>query len=196
MLKTLSGRNPSQNETELGQFIDLLRRAGVRSYCEIGARHGDTFYEIMAALPRGSRGLAVDLPGALWGAPGTERALDHACAVLRGLGYRAQSLYTDSQTKLAEDAIYASGPFDAVLIDGDHTYDGVRTDWMRYANLAPIVAFHDIVGEGQAERRSGKPVEVPRLWAEIKASGLTTTQFVAEGSTMGIGVVWPRREAA
>lgn len=193
MLTCLSGRTkPSQDEWELRQFIRLLQNAGVRRYCEIGARHGDTFVEILRALPRGSFGLAVDLPGAAWGQDGTDAYLARACDTLKAEGYDARMLLADSHTRETEDMIYGFAHFDAVLIDGDHTYDGVRTDWHRYANLAPIVAFHDIVGEGQIEKRGGRPVEVPRLWAEIKASGLSYREFIAEGSKMGIGIVYPR----
>ena len=79
--------------------------------------------------------------------------------------------------------------YDAALLDGDHTYAGVSKDWQLYRNIAPIIAFHDIVGTGQAEKVHGNPVEVPRLWAEVKDSGVETVEFVSEGSKMGIGVV-------
>lgn len=191
-LQTLSGRNASQDEWELRQFIRLLKDAGVRRYCEIGARHGDTFAEIMRALPKGSFGLAVDLPGALWGTEKSRPWLSRNVALLATEGYDVQTLFADSHTKEAEDAIYGYGHFDAVLIDGDHTYEGVREDWHRYANLAPIVAFHDIVGTDQVEKVGGRPVEVPRLWAEIKAGPIRTRELIANGSKMGIGISYPQ----
>jgi len=85
-------------------------------------------------------------------------------------------------------AIAQDGPFDALLIDGDHTYEGVKADWENYGHLAKLVAFHDIVGHDQSERVTGRRVEVPRLWAEIKAAGAETVEFVAPESSMGIGV--------
>jgi hypothetical protein len=77
----------------------------------------------------------------------------------------------------------------AALIDGDHRYEGVKADWEAYRKVASIIAFHDIVGDGQAEKKTNIPVEVPRLWQEIKASGLRVREFIAPGSKMGIGVV-------
>src|SRR3546814_13631212 len=53
--------------SELSSLIDLFRQHNVRSYLEIGARHGDSFFEVMRSLPFGSVGIAVDLPGGLWG---------------------------------------------------------------------------------------------------------------------------------
>jgi hypothetical protein len=82
------------------------------------------------------------------------------------------------------------GPYDAILIDGDHTYEGVRKDWQAYGGMARIVAFHDIVGTGQKENVTGRVVEVPILWQEIRDSGkYKTVEFVAPRSKMGIGVV-------
>lgn len=190
MLKTLSGRNASQNEAELAAFVTLLCESGVRRYCEIGARHGDTFAEIMAALPVGAYGLAVDLPGGLWGTSKSAVALRRACAVLEGMGRKVECLFGDSHDRFIATAIYDRGPFDAVFIDADHSYEAVAADWRIYRSLAPIVAFHDIAGHGQIERVGGHPVEVPRLWAQIKSAGFATREFVDEGSAMGIGVVY------
>lgn len=189
MLTTFSGRRPSQNEFELRGFIALLLEHGVRRYCEIGAREGDTFHEVMRALPADSEGLAVDLPGGLWGKRTTAAALVRAVNDLNERGVRCLSLFGDSRDKAVRETVHFSGPFDALLIDGDHTYAGVSADWEAYRGAARLVAFHDIVGTGQAEKVYGRAVEVPRLWAEIKASGLATVEFVAPGSRMGIGVV-------
>lgn len=187
MLKTFSGRNPSQNEFELRGFIDLLRASRVTKYLEIGARHGDTFHEVMLRLPAGSRGVAVDLPGALWGKSDTGAALERAAADLRQRGYEIDVILGDSTCDIVRNAVAGFGPYDAALIDGDHTYDGVRADWEAYGDCAPLVAFHDIVGAGQAEKVHGNPVEVPRFWDEIKNAD--SVEFVDEGSKMGIGVM-------
>lgn len=190
MLKTFSGRRPSQNEHELRSLIALLFDRGVRRYLEIGAREGDTFHEVLLALPTGASGVAVDLPGALWGKDSSRARLKQAVHDLTDRGFSASCLFGDSQTEATQRLVVSRGPYDAILIDGDHTYAGVRSDWEAYGRLAPIVAFHDIVGAGQAEKAYGTPVEVPRLWAEIKESGLQTVEFVAPGSNMGIGVVF------
>ena len=188
MLQTFSGRRASQDAGELGAFVALLLERGVHSYLEIGARHGDTFHHVMTSLPKGSRGVAVDLPGGLWGTDKSRNHLTKVVADLRSRGYDAQLMFGDSQTAGTEKMIFNRGPYDAALIDGDHSYAGVSRDWALYRKVAPIVAFHDIVGHDQVEKVHGKPVEVPRLWAEIKASGMRTLEFVSPRSKMGIGV--------
>lgn len=190
VLPTFSGRIASQNRYELSCFVELLRQRKVRSYLEIGAREGDTFYEVLMHLPAGSRGVAVDLPGGLWGKSSTKEKLSRAIGSLSMSGYVASAIFGDSKSSGTLNLVRMRGPYDAILIDGDHTYEGVRADWNNYGDLAPIIAFHDIVGVGQKEKVHDNPVEVPRLWAEIKDTpGFTSHEFVAPGSLMGIGVL-------
>lgn len=195
MLKTRSGRRASQRADELLPFIDFLKDRCVRSYLEIGARHGDTFYHVMKSLPKGSLGIAVDLPGGAWGVESSRYALDEAADELRDMGYRIATIYGDSTTDFVKESVFEAlnwyephGAIDAVLIDGDHRYEGVSADWRIWGGMAPIVAFHDIAGEGQIQPTTKDVVEVPRLWSELKAQ-LSTKEFVGQGSAMGIGVV-------
>jgi hypothetical protein len=190
VLTSFSGRRPSQVEGELRGFIALLQSRDVRAYAEIGSREGDTFHEVMTALPAGARGLALDLPGGLWGNERTRSKLPEAVADLSRRGYDAAYLFADSQKLKTLREVESRGPFDAILIDGDHTYAGVTRDWKLYRNLAPLIGFHDIVGDDCTDKVTGSAVEVPRLWAEIKASGRKTLEFVEPDSKMGIGVVF------
>lgn len=188
MLTTFSGRRPSQIEEELNGFVDLLRAEGVKVYGEVGAREGDTFHHVLSALP-GCRGVAMDLPGGLWGKLSTRAKLERAIADLTANGRDASCMFGDSKTAAAIRQFQGRGPYDAILIDGDHTLTGVTADWNNYRGMARIIAFHDIVGTGQRDRVQQREVEVPVLWESIKASGLRTMEFVAPGSAMGIGVV-------
>lgn len=190
MLKTFSGRKASQDEFELRSFIALLQDHGVRRYLEVGSREGDTFHEVLKSLPAGSTGLACDLPGGLWGKVTTRRKLEAAVNDLVTRGYPASTLFGDSKDRDVIEFVAGAGPYDAILIDGDHTYKGVKADWDNYRHMAPLIAFHDITGAGQAEKVYGRQVEVPVLWEEIKAAGYRTTEFIAPDSLMGIGVVF------
>jgi cephalosporin hydroxylase len=187
-MNTFSGRKASQDEREITAFIDLLRERNVKSYLEIGARHGDTFHDVMCSLPRGSLGVAVDFPGALWGTLKSLKALDKAFVDLIEKGYRVTKILGDSRKADVIQRVQAFGKFDAALIDGDHTYHGIKTDWENYSPLSSLVALHDIVGYGQAEKVYGNPVEVPRFWEEIKPTLGQYTEFISPGSLMGIGV--------
>lgn len=205
MLQTFSGRRASQNEFELDSLIQFMIEHNVTAYLEIGARHGDTFHYVMSKLPAGSHGLAVDLPGGLWGRADTAKPLRRAIQDLCMKGYNADYLLGDSHEKIMIDKIFAwakehipSGVYDAVLIDGDHTYKAVKLDYDNYGTHR-IVAFHDIVGDGQAEKVKNNPVEVPKLWKELfqENFGKTTNklfEFVDKDSKMGIGVIYDDSE--
>lgn len=183
---TFSGRRASQDEYELSKLIDFLKGIGVRKYLEVGAREGDTFHEIMTSLPKRSFGVAVDLPGGLWGKITTSKKLESAKSDLLRKGYDVKVILGNSTHSSVIDSIKALGKFDAVFIDGDHTYEGVKKDFDNYKELAPVVIFHDIVGDGQFEKVQGNKVEVPVFWNEIKTE--TSLEFVGEESKMGIGV--------
>ena len=187
-MSTFSGHHMSQHPEELRAFIACLTEHRVTRYLEIGARHGDTFHAIMRALPAGSYGLALDMPGGLWGTSKSRKALGRAVADLNKRGYKAQALFANSQNRATRRMVAKRGPFDAILIDADHSLAGVNQDWSLYGDLAPLVAFHDIAGTGQAEKVSGRPVEVPVLWEALKGQH-TVREFIAPGSRMGIGVV-------
>lgn len=183
---TFSGGRASQILQEITAFVLLLKDAGVTSYLEVGARHGDTFHWVMTHLPPGSRGVAVDMPGGKWGRRNTGKYLRKAVADLNRRGYRCKIVLGDSGAAATLRAVKVIAmTFDACLIDGDHRYAGVRRDWELYGPLANLVAFHDIAGDGQG-LRDGTPVEVPRLWREIRDD--QSIELVADGSPMGIGV--------
>jgi hypothetical protein len=186
-MQTRSGRQGSQRMDELLPFIEFLKSRLVRSYLEIGARHGDTFFEVVRSLPKGSLGVAVDLVGGPWGTTASVRYLKEAAAELHQLGYRVRLVWGDSQSAGVRQTVMLSGPYDACLIDGDHRLPGVTADWKAYSKLTTkMVAFHDIVGHGQMNQ--DMKVEVPELWASLKGEH-EVKEFIGTGSKMGIGVV-------
>lgn len=163
-LSTRSGRKASQHPGELNSLIGLFLDRGVTSYLEIGARHGDTFFEVMRSLPEGSRGVAVDLPEGPWGASGSRESLQEAVSELQNLGMGTLGVLGDSRSEAVLQRVRELGPYDAVLIDGDHRYEAVSSDFRHYQ--APITAFHDIAGHGLT--LGDKEMGVPRFWNEIK----------------------------
>lgn len=197
--ETFSGNRASQMTFEIGLLRNWAHYVEATTYLEIGARHGDTFHFMLSEFPAGSKALAVDLPGGLWGIPSSMQALERAVHDLtKGGRIEAACMFGDSQTTETASAVNAwrakhvggGRPFDLALIDGDHRLPGVTRDWELYSPLARFVAFHDIVGVGEAERREGNPVEVPILWERIKSQCPNACrEFVAPGSKMGIGVV-------
>src|SRR5690606_19990704 len=150
---------------ELAPFLAIMG-LGVNSYLEIGSRDGDTFHAVMTALPKGSKGGAVDLPGDVWGSRKSKARLRGAVEGLRQRGYDVFAIFGDSRNANTIAQVVKRGPYDAVFIDGDHRYEGVKADWENYGPLGRIVAFHDIAGGGYTARQGAVEIEVDRLWRE------------------------------
>ncbi len=185
--KTFSGLPAVQVKSELAGLIKLLKKEGVKSYLEIGVARGDTFHEITSSLPRGSRAVAVDMPQAAWGLDGSKAYLDKAVENL-ARGYDARVIYGSSSAPGIVEEVEELGPFDAVLIDGDHTLEGVRADWDNYGRLGKLVIFHDIVDDMRPNRR-GERIDVPLFWAGLKKQ-YPHAEFIGKHSEMGIGVLF------
>jgi predicted O-methyltransferase YrrM len=136
----------SQQLDEAALLYRLARRVGAGRVVEIGRFKGGSTFLIAAALDAGGEVWSYDLHVPSPGLDGT--ALDRGLleALRRyGLEDRVRLIVGDSRTADPPDRC------DLVLIDGDHSYEGVRADWERWRELVPSggrVLFHDAVDYG------------------------------------------------
>ncbi len=189
-MNTYSGHSVRQQSDEVNAFIKLLLAEDVRAYLEIGACHGDTFHAVMSALPKGSKGVAVDLPeSTAKGKTGPRAALKATVADLNAKGYDASVIFGDSTSVGVQQLAMVRGLYDAVLVDGKRHYEVVAKDWLAYGPMARIVAFHGVDADGQITKNGSMQVEVSRLWREIK-SLYCNMEIIGHQRGMGIGVLW------
>lgn len=104
----------------------------------------------------------------------------------------------DPQTRKELEERLAGGLIDLLFIDGDHTYDAVKSDYEMYAPLCRHIAgLHDILTPKLHPR---DPVDVIRFWEELKAENKTDTLLTIQhynprpaqafnGRPLGIGVI-------
>ena len=141
----------TQFPNQFAPYLVAIGRLGVRSYMEIGVDHGGTFLittTYLSRFQRLERATAVDrfeIP-TLRTQPGPASTTD----VLR-----CESTSREVARYVAEHA-----PFDLVLIDGDHSEQGVRRDFELVRPHARAIALHDIVGENTPGVRA--------VWAAIR----------------------------
>lgn len=168
----------SQDEWEFSQF--LLHAAKARSYLEIGCRYGECLRLVANAMEEGGRMVAVDLPNDPW-SPNhhVEIAQARSDALVQCRARHDATIYLgDSQDPGIISAVRRCSPFDLAFIDGDHTYAGVRADWIAYGPMAEVVAFHDI---------NNAEWGVQRLWRELKPHFVTAEYIRGD---WGIGMIW------
>lgn len=172
--------NP-QSEYELGKMLEHV--AGCTKLLEIGSSFGGTLKRMAAVMPKGSTIVSVDLdcddtPKFL----NPMASLKETCRQLSMLGATVHLQIGDSKNKAIIQNVKDYGPYDFAFIDGDHSYEGVKSDWENYGPMAKTVAFHDT---------ASTVLGVAQLWKEIKESGrYRCEEYVAPERQFGIGVVF------
>jgi predicted O-methyltransferase YrrM len=187
-------RGAMQKLRELAPLLALVRRRSPTVAVEIGTARGGTFYAWCQVADPEATIVSIDLPGGHFGGGYTTDDV----SVFRRYGRAQQELHfirADShaaETRARLEEILAGREIDFLMLDGDHTYGGVRQDFEMYAPLVgdgKPIAFHDIVPHPK-----GSSCEVDRLWKEIKSS-YRHNEFIdpAPNQYGGIGVVYWKR---
>jgi cephalosporin hydroxylase len=172
------------------ELLELLRRVQAlqpQRLCEIGTSSGGTLYLLTRVAPEIATIVSIDI--SIPAHTGRARA---------NLGRGAQSVRSlegDSHDPATVERLrreLAGHPLDFLLIDGDHSYAGVKSDFELYAPLVRpggLIALHDISPDSG---EPGGPIsgEVPRYWAELRETHETEEIIRApSGEGLGIGLV-------
>jgi predicted O-methyltransferase YrrM len=115
-------------------------------------------------------------------------------------GQRLVNIEADSHADSTRDRLVellAGQPLDFLFIDGDHSYEGVRTDFELYGPLVReggLIALHDINPDQRAQGSTAGAIsgEVPRFWQELRETRRTEELIADPGREgYGIGLVFP-----
>jgi predicted O-methyltransferase YrrM len=178
----------SQKYTELVDFLRKMQALRPRRVCEIGTSAGGTLYAFTRVAAPDAVLVAVDL------------ALPAATRRLRSrLGRERQTIVDiegDShahETKRAVVEALGGAPLDVLFIDGDHSYEGVRSDFELYGPLVRrggLIGIHDI-NEDFVTRHGRQTAsisgEVPRFWRELSGR-YRIEELVADPDQDGYGI--------
>jgi predicted O-methyltransferase YrrM len=177
----------SQLPDEVLAFHAFLRTMSPRVALEIGTYSGGHVCMLSRTLPTLTALIGVDLH------------VRHKALIRRlaPAGLNVQLLDGDSHslpTRQEIEHALDGRRMDVLFIDGDHSYEGVRTDYETYGDLVRdggVIAFHDIVED--YEHRFGRKHmgnvagEVPRFWKELKSHG-QAQEFVSDPEQDGYGI--------
>lgn len=183
---------PMQVESEIRAFLEALAAEPPRTVLEIGTGRGGTLFLLARAAHEQALLVSIDAPegdAAFCGRPVYKRR-ERLYGALGRPAQRVVYIAADSHDEATRTRvldILKSEALDLLFIDGDHTFEGVESDFRMYAPLVRsggLIAFHDIV-PGPAEAVGG----VPAFWEQIRRPD--SRQFVADWKQgcCGIGVL-------
>lgn len=133
-------RNMVQKKDELERVYSLMQDC--RSYLEVGTAEGDSLYILSHALQGSNPYITyVDLAESH-----TQPYRVEVLKIMRDEKMNVRGIHGSSQNHDSIEDARIAGPFDAILIDGDHTFAGVISDAIAYGGMArKYIFFHDIV---------------------------------------------------
>lgn len=178
-----------QNVDEFRVYSRELKRNNLASsiYLEIGSRHGGSLYLAAGFLPKGSTIIAIDLPNSAWGIEGSETKLAETCDRLKAEGYECFQILSDSRDPKTIDELIATlkgRKIDALFLDGDHSFAGIKADWDNYfqfIRVGGMVGFHDVREDDRYPK-----VQVAAVWNDLKKE-YPHLEVIFEH---GIGILW------
>jgi predicted O-methyltransferase YrrM len=158
----------AQVRSEFVQLGKLLQESAPRRSLEIGTNYGGTLFLLCTISPSDAKIISLDLPFGPFGGGYPKRRIPLYRRFRRG-GQQLHLLRADSHAQKTKDRvlqILGGEKLDYLFLDGDHTYEGVSSDFEMYAPLVRsggMVAFHDIV-----TYRPETKCQVGQFWREVK----------------------------
>jgi predicted O-methyltransferase YrrM len=158
-----------QVRSEILQLGKLLRESAPKRSLEIGTNYGGTLFLLCSVSAPNAQIISLDLPFGPFGGGYPKRKIPLYRQFPRGRQelhlLRADSHAPETKERVLQ--LLGGEKLDYLFLDGDHRYEGVRSDFEMYAPMVRsggMVAFHDIV----TYRRETK-CEVRTFWNEVKS---------------------------
>lgn len=185
-----------QNTQEISDFFDLVKANKCRHYLEIGSRRGYSAYVMAHAMPEGSVITLIDYPNAKFG---DAESLQYLCFVVKELlyrKYRVNLILGDSTWMSTRDHLKnltrGLPAVDCLFIDGDHSLEGVKHDFITYGPLVKrggIIGIHDI-------KAPENLMDTKKYWDFLHEKTQNKTEEIYHHNyilphQMGIGIVRP-----
>jgi len=174
----------AQVKAEIYNVLKFLNNIELNNVLEIGTKGGGTLFLLTLISSQNSKIISIDLPLDKHGAgyPDWKLPIYKSFARPRQKMFFIRSDSHKESTKKEVEKALQSSRCDLLLIDGDHTYEGVKMDFEMYSPLVKsggYILFHDIAKH---------PIfKVREFWNEIK-SNYTYKEFVKDWNQGGYGL--------
>jgi predicted O-methyltransferase YrrM len=178
---------PTQIKSEIKALIEFLQEKNLKYILEIGTYMGSTLFLFSQIVAKDSIIISVDLPGGSYGRgyPKWRIPIYKSFPLLRNKLFLIRKDSHKLSTLNKVQKILKHNKLDFLFIDGDHTYSGVRKDFVFYSQLVKengIIAFHDIVIHPPESN-----CHVNKMWCEIKDK-YKSVEFVEDWNQKGGGI--------
>ena len=155
---------PLQKKEEIKTLLKILKKYPSKNFLEIGTASGGTFFLLTKIADPKATIISIDLPQGAFGGelyPNSNVSIYESFANAKQKIHLIRSNSHEKSTLEKTKRILNSKKLDFLLIDGDHTYNGVKKDFEMYRGLVRkegIIAFHDI-NKGPKENVGGRSEE-------------------------------------
>ena len=166
---------PIQRRVEIIQLLKILKKKDPKIIGEIGTAKGGTLFLLCNIINKNSKIVSVDFPEGPFGGKDYQKWKIPFYQSFAKKNQKLELIIGNSHLSETFDKVkesLADEKFDFLLIDGDHTYNGVKQDFNMYKELVKnngIIAFHD-VNPGPEEYVGG----VPKFWNEVSKEHIYT----------------------
>lgn len=159
---------PMQIREEIIELLKILSKRKPKVVLEIGTANGGTLFLFSRVVSEDAIIISVDLPGGKFGGgyPDWKVPLYEAFALPTQHLHLIRANSHDPKTLKIVKEILNGRKVDFLFIDGDYSYEGVKTDFEMYSSLVKrggIIAFHDIVYHPY-----DPDCQVDKFWNEVK----------------------------
>jgi hypothetical protein len=165
-----------QYPTQFSRYLSTLAGLGVRSYLELGIRHGGSFIATVEVLDRFR---PLDF------AVGVDIIPCESMAAYRERNPRIEFACVNTQSPQFAQLLQRLAPIDLVFIDSHHEEGQCRREVAALREVASMIALHDISNQGCPG--------IATVWNEIRSDPgwqchEFTEQYPGLGPYMGIGL--------
>ncbi len=177
---------PGQIVSEITKFLEIAKKIEPKNVLEVGTAHGGNLFLLTKIAHDGGKIISIDLPGGEFGGGYFARKKRLYNNFVTG----AQKMFlirgdSHSQNSLNEVVKNLGGEkVDVLFIDGDHTYNGVKSDFEMYSPLVRpggIIAMHDIGKTPSSEYGT------EQFWNEVK-NNFEHIEIIDDQNRLGYGI--------
>ena len=183
----------AQEKDEILGLTEFLLNEKPHNIMEIGSKYGGTFH-IFSSMATGIK-ISLDLPGGIHGGwalnehPYLGNIVEQRNQYFEDNFDDVYMIMADSHTESALNTVehyLVNEELDFLMIDGDHTYEGVKQDYEMYKHLVKDggwIGFHDV---NDTEHHRKMNVYVGKLWEELEGEKI---EFNENTHWAGIGII-------